>query len=301
MKVHHKRTHGVSIAGEKTTCDNCGDKFRFDPNDSDGKYCSHDCYSSDKGPRITEDELIEAIVDLYDELGRVPYKQDMAERGEYSGNIYNERFDGDWSEAVRKAGFEPKRDRVGLVTVACDWCGEDMERRNCDVKQNRRNFCSDDCFGQWRSENVSGEDHHQYKQVTVECAQCGQETEKKPVYVEDRDNLFCSHACYGEWRSEHITAEDHPRFKGGGEFYYGENWQAQRRRRLEEDGHECQDCCLTHAESLDKYGSGLQVHHRKPVRQWYDEAEGKPDFEAMNALENLVTLCLPCHRTREAN
>jgi transposase len=69
---------------------------------------------------------------------------------------------------------------------------------------------------------------------------------------------------------------------------YGENWYQQRRRARERDSHTCQVC--GHTPDADE--RALDVHHIQPVRTF-----GSP--EDANTLDNLVTLCRPCHHEWE--
>ncbi|WP_227134634.1 HNH endonuclease [Halorubellus salinus] len=70
---------------------------------------------------------------------------------------------------------------------------------------------------------------------------------------------------------------------------YGVNWSKQRRKCLERDDHTCRVC----GTSADDLGRELSVHHITPR----SEFDGTP--RRMNALDNLVSLCLSCHGTFE--
>lgn len=188
-----------------------------------------------------------------------------------------------------------------LVTVECDNCGEETEKKPFYLENRDNLFCDQACYGEWRSDNVTGDNHPRYDHIEDECEWCGDTVSRRRGNMEHNEMVFCDLDCYSNWCSENRTGGDNPVFKGGGEFYYGPNWLKQRQARLEKDGFECQDCGLTQEESLEKHDSGLHIHHQKPVRQWYQEADGKPDFEAMNSLDNLITVCRNCHKTREAN
>jgi DEAD/DEAH box helicase domain-containing protein len=67
---------------------------------------------------------------------------------------------------------------------------------------------------------------------------------------------------------------------------YGPNWQQQRRRARARDGFCCQMCG---ARERDRQHD---VHHRIPFRRF-------ESYQAANRLDNLVTLCRPCHRRAE--
>lgn len=91
-----------------------------------------------------------------------------------------------------------------------------------------------------------------------------------------------------------LTGSDHPDWNGGPK-HYGPGWNDRKRREVRErDGQACQDprCSITQADHLDKYGKKLHVHHLRKARDVEDP-------EKRNAKENLITLCLDCHRRWE--
>lgn len=75
---------------------------------------------------------------------------------------------------------------------------------------------------------------------------------------------------------------------------YGPNWQEQRQKALERDGHRCRTCG-----AKARPGQGLHIHHIRPFREYnYIPGENEAYIQA-NELENLVTLCPSCHRRAE--
>ena len=67
---------------------------------------------------------------------------------------------------------------------------------------------------------------------------------------------------------------------------YGRNWQVQRESARARDGYRCQVC------GLPEQGRAHDVHHKTPFRTF-------TSYEQANRLENLITLCHPCHRRVE--
>lgn len=212
-------------------------------------------------------------------------------------------------------------DETGVL-VECEQCG-DTET----VQPNREDtyrFCSQDCMGEWRSENVRGESHPRWKggEATVVCEQCG-ESYTVPQYREsvtefcpdcwgagitqtcercgrefsvsncrDGEARFCSEQCTGEWLSENITGEDHPRWAGGA-APYGEGWTPRKKQRVRiRDQARCRDCGMTESDHYSEYGRALDVHHITPAREFKDDKK-------RNAMENLISLCVRCHREWE--
>ena len=67
---------------------------------------------------------------------------------------------------------------------------------------------------------------------------------------------------------------------------YGANWQSQRNKARARDGYRCQMC------GRAEQGRQHDVHHKMPFRQFDSYAQA-------NQLDNLITLCRPCHRRAE--
>lgn len=81
-------------------------------------------------------------------------------------------------------------------------------------------------------------------------------------------------------------------------IYYGANFPEQRKRTLERDDYQCQACSMLDDEHTARFGHSLHCHHIKKARSFIPD-DGTPDYEAMNDLSNLITLCASCHRKYE--
>ncbi len=73
----------------------------------------------------------------------------------------------------------------------------------------------------------------------------------------------------------------------------GPNWRRQRELALERDGACCRRCGAG-----PRPGRSHDVHHVRPYRAFQNS--GGVDWQAANSLDNLLTLCRPCHRAAEA-
>lgn len=73
---------------------------------------------------------------------------------------------------------------------------------------------------------------------------------------------------------------------------YGPNYPDQRREALERDDLTCRVCETDHDSE-----PRIQIHHIRPASSFHPD----PDYEAMNALSNLITLCPSCHGRLEGN
>ncbi len=87
-----------------------------------------------------------------------------------------------------------------------------------------------------------------------------------------------------------------PGGEGSSSLYYGPQWPQQRARVIDRDGRQCA-CCETDRDVVDP---DLNVHHITPAREFIPD-DGQPNYEAMNALSNLISLCPSCHSRFEGN
>lgn len=101
--------------------------------------------------------------------------------------------------------------------IECDWCGEEHHKRQLKDR-NEHEFCSKECFSEYQSNELNGENSHAWSggKVTVECDNCGSDIEKFPVNANRPENHYCSPECHGEWISENRVGESNYQWKGGG-------------------------------------------------------------------------------------
>lgn len=179
-------------------------------------------------------------------------------------------------------------------STECVLCGAQFEYYPSDK---RGLYCADCVRNEaWRTvpEPPTGPDNPLWNGGRVElvCPICGSEFERFPSAVNDGANL-CSDECRAEWLSDAFRGEGHPNWRGGGNEPYGKGWAKVRQRALRRDGYRCVVC----SKSMESMGRKPDVHHIEPVRT-FAESEDRNTEEA-HRLENVVSLCIACHRTAE--
>ena len=176
----------------------------------------------------------------------------------------------------------------------CYWCDTGTVKMYPSERELReRVFCSEECRAEWLSDFNSGQNHPRYNKVTLECETCGDEFGRWPSQVQKYEHHFCSKECANKFHEGRFAGEDNAMWEGGwSPESFGDNWHEQREKALERDDYECQDCELGNEQHQQTFGHGLHVHHLTPRSEF-------EDLEKANEVENLVTLCNPCHQWRE--
>jgi 5-methylcytosine-specific restriction endonuclease McrA len=157
--------------------------------------------------------------------------------------------------------------------VPCNHCGKPATPR----RHRKRRFCSRECCSSWNRGRA--------KRRPKPCAWCN------AFFLAPRNHprqKFCGIGCRIEWHFETgvMRGPKHPCWKGG-KFaraeYHGRNWARQRKKALGRDGFRCVTCGVSEP---------LVVHHIKPFMNF-------ADYREANQLDNLKTLCRPCHGREE--
>lgn len=164
MKIHHASAHDESIAGEVVHCDFCGGETRTPPSkveQLDHHFCDERCegkwrsnhLSGPNAPQWNGGTVTVRCPHCGDEIERHPHEINQSDR-----NFCDATCRGQWrSENWSRENFPVWKG--GKVTVECDWCSVEVERRRDQLKKYERSFCSDDCLGEWRSSIQRGQNN----------------------------------------------------------------------------------------------------------------------------------------------
>lgn len=184
-------------------------------------------------------------------------------------------------------------DKGTNCTKNCEVCGSEFQVR--PANEDRRKTCSQECQAEYFKEKYAGEGSHWWDggRVDLECEICGETFQAQKSSIDRRKT--CSRDCRKEYLSREYSGENSHEWKGGSIDYYGPNWEDKRKQALERDNSQCQVCGTTD-HNMD---SDLEVHHITPLRKFVNEYSGSEAYERANDLDNLVTVCRPCHRKWE--
>lgn len=195
--------------------------------------------------------------------------------------------------AVSFVGKENPNYRGGKETTACAICDDEFDYYPSEKPGRYCPTCVEE--KEWRHQpelNQEANPRWNGGKQTYECDVCSDSFERYPSEVTG-EVAVCSPECQNEWLSEAFTGAGHPNWEGGDTGSYGPGWNAVRREALERDGHTCVICGTTREE----LGRNPDVHHIVPVRAF----AASPDHDVADAhyLENVVSLCVACHRKAE--
>ena len=196
----------------------------------------------------------------------------------------------------------------------CLQCGKEFKTSDKNCK-----FCSQECYGKWKSKNYKGELNHRYNRVKIKCSYCGKDIFRIPSHVKGNSN-FCNNDCRNKYHREVIKCDycgkefsiKHSKLKRSNKHFCSVECQKQFQSILEHnpnynpnltdaerekgrhiegyndfikgvyerDNYTCQICG-------DDKGRNLNAHHLNGYN-WYKE--GRTD------VNNGITLCDKCHK-----
>lgn len=193
-------------------------------------------------------------------------------------------------ESVSYKGTANPNYQGGKETTECELCGDEFEYYPSEKEGLYCPTCVEN--ERWRSTPVvEGKKHPRWNggKRELACAVCNETIERYPSGMTGEVTV-CSEECRGSWLSESFTGDGHPNWKGGGNEPYGKGWNSVRQQALERDGYSCVICSKTEEE----IGRNPDVHHITPVRAFIESDRYRK--EDAHYLENVVSLCIDCHR-----
>lgn len=272
---------------------------------------------------ITDEDLLGEIRRLAKEKGRAPSANEMDAEGAYSAGTVASRF-GSWTAALQQVGLEPVQHghvgdteliqdirRVGAMlgqTPTADQMTQ-FGKFSHRTAQNR--------FGGWNTAlGAAGFDPpHLHRigeeELLEEIHRLAEELGRPPYLTDLNESGDYSqrpyYRAFGSWSAALEAAGYRPRgrggqmgpentrWKGGRIKGFGPAWLERREQVIARDAYRCQmpGCEITRSEHIKLFGFDLNVHHIIPRRSFQID-EGF-DYQAANAMDNLVTLCQRHH------
>lgn len=302
-------------------CDICGAEFTM-PSKLGGHKQAHQT-------KISREKVQAELRRLAEISGRTPTVEMMRKKGAYSPGCVKSRFDS-WSEALRSIGHAPNfRDDISAPDLIRDinivaenlghppTSGEHRDRGEYAVTHMQNTF------GSWNGAlTAAGYDPHCEKDISKarlirQIHTIVERLGRVPTSAEiDEHGQFSSQCYYRRWDGWEAAVRDagyEPVGSASGARNcnwknnpahewrdYGENWKDQRAKALKRDGFGCQTpgCERSQADHQTEFGTGLHVHHIRPLSSFNSNGENV-DFERANSLENLVTVCAEHHHLWE--
>lgn len=147
-------------------------------------------------------------------------------------------------------------------------------------------FCNRECYHEYRAK-LGG---YERKKRVQNCLICN-----KSFHPKDRDNKYCSRKCFEISHKETMQGSKNPSYIDGRSkkktYDAGTKWHEIRLKAYIRDNYNCQICgvkCVSKKAAMKDPSKNhliIQCHHINPYKQSKD-----------NSLDNLITLCIVCHR-----
>lgn len=165
------------------------------------------------------------------------------------------------------------------VDSTCEQCGITFRIEQWKVRQGGGKFCSRSCLGKSRIGERNPSFGTGTKRVEAKCAHCDKTFRFYPR-GDKGAGTYCSRRCYHEANSGKSSALYRGgRYDAAKRFYQSQEWKDLSAQCKERDGHICQECQQAFPSRR------LHAHHL------IERRDGGTD-----TLDNLITLCLSCHR-----
>jgi 5-methylcytosine-specific restriction endonuclease McrA len=160
------------------------------------------------------------------------------------------------------------------VEVKCLQCEKEFKVRPSEIAHGRGKYCSVQCKTLGKK-----------KRIIHNCDYCGKPVETLTARLKEDRRKYCSTECSG---LGHRGSKSH-HWQGGVSHNYGSNWREQSKLVRQRDDNTCQYCRRKQRNGERKF----PIHHIVKRRDF------NGDYEAANALSNLILLCHNCHKPAE--
>ena len=168
---------------------------------------------------------------------------------------------------------------ASLRTVrTCKQCGKEFSILKSSLNSNASgNFCCRECYRLYQTTLVGSLNNHSTR-IEVECPNCGKPFMALPSKIKANINVFCSNKCRHEYHHNYIEGEKNCNWKGGASRKRG-NFEEVKRKHFSGTRF-CAMCGTT---------KHVHIHHIIPYRLTQD-----------NSPDNLIPLCRSHHKSVES-
>lgn len=277
-------------------------------------------FDSTRGARIhfryhTEAEkraaLLDEIINLSSQKGRTPTAGEMDEDGPFSVTTYQNYFDS-WTEAVKRAGLEPRREtnfgdtdliseikRLAEQLDRVPTAGDVLKRSRYALRDFQKQFGSWNEALQRAGYQVNAAMDIPEKELLAEIHQLYEDLGRVPSKTDMAEYGYFAPRTYqlefGTWNDAIVSAgyEPNQTFDSEWNYYYGPDWDATRELVIQRDDEMCRCCGKPRCDCEQD----LNVHHIKPAREL--PIDGNSEDNTLNDPSNLISLCPSCHHKFE--
>ncbi len=191
------------------------------------------------------------------------------------------------SECRWKPHNHPRYNIENTIIVKCDYCGKELEKRACDIKNNKYHFCNYECKAKHLSTVLVGEKSSNWRGGDIKrtCVVCGKEFYvRRYIGISNKGGKCCSNECRYKWKRLTMSGAGNPMYEDGrSKFPYCEKFNAEFKRRVRAFfDNKCVLCGKTKEENKNHE---LAVHHVHSNKQaCCDKSE-----------QRFVSVCKSCH------
>jgi hypothetical protein len=248
---------------------------------------------------ITEQILLDEVMKVKDELGRVPTKDEFKSNSLFGYKTYRNRFNG-WNDVLEKCNLDVNQEKECLksdnelikeIRQVVKDLGKAPSEKEIKENTNWGHSLYANRFGSWnKALEAAGLEVNKKSWSKEELIDNIKTIKNKLERVPVRKDLYNFdgpspqpyYNKFGSWNSALEAAGFETRYVSGtGEQEYGADWTESRQETLERDDYTCQVCGFEDESN--------HVHHIKPRKDFDNVSDSNTD-------DNLITLCASCHR-----
>ena len=266
---------------------------------------------------LSEEKLITALQEFAEELDRPPTTDEMDQNGPYTTGPYKRAF-GHWNQALRQAGLEvyyprnvSEEDLLSELQRLAQELGHIPRRDEMRDQGKWGGAIYQDRFGSWNEALAAAgfEPNSRWRipreELIAELRALTNELGHPPTTTEMNEHgnftIDPYHREFGGWRTALQAADpdylENYRQSDTEIVPFGSNWPQIREEIITRDNESCLRCGMGREAHREKFGRDLPVHHRVPRRRFYNDPDQSVDDADVPS--NLLTLCIPCHRSLE--